>query len=150
MPFRILVFVILGALITACSPKKEQPSFNSTRLVNHTERAVSYTISLNGTPLPELTLNPKECVVFYATTPSLEPVKIEFINARGEEKMGFRGMNVQLDTVRNGEGGISPQGSFSSIRYFMPEAAEAARHADWKQIPVPLLTRLHIQILAEK
>ena len=149
-PFRVLIFALCATLVAACAPKKEQASFNAARLVNHTANAVSYAVALNGTPLPTLTLNPNECAVFYVTSPSLEPVKIEFINARGDEKMGFRGMGITLDTVRNSTGGLSPQGSFSSLRYFTPEAAQAARSSEWKPIPAALLTDLHIQILAEK
>ncbi len=149
MTLRLIALTFLALLSTACGPKPEHPSFNTVRLINHTEKDVSYAISLNGAALPDLTLKSKEGILFYATTPSLAPAKIDMKSIRGGE-MGFRGTNIQLDTVRNGEGTLSPQGSFSSFRYFNLESARASKEYGWREIEASEISIIDVRILTEK
>lgn len=149
MSLRLTTLVLLSLLLSACGPKAEQPSFNTARLINHTEVEVAYAISLNGQALPDFTLKPKEGILFYPTTASLTPINANLTSLHGG-KMSFRGTDLQLDTVRNGEHGLSPQGSFSSRRYFNLEAVKASKDPAWREIGAPEIRTLDIRILTEK
>lgn len=149
MHLRLTALALFSLLLTACGPKAEQPSFTTALLINHTETAVSYAISLNGAAIPDLTLKPKEGFLFYSMSPSLTPIKADMKSAHGG-KMAFHRANMQLDTVRNGEGGISPQGSVSSLRYYNLEAARASKDPSWREIGAPEIRVIDIQILTEK
>lgn len=140
---------ILVLFLAGCGPKAEQPSFQTLRLSNRTEREVAFAITLNGTAIPDIALKPQEGVLFHSTTPTLDQTKATMRGAHGE-KTGFRGTNIHLQAVRNGAGGISPQGIFSGFRYFNREAARASESSDWRKIEVPEIKIIDVQILAEK
>lgn len=148
MNLRLTTLSILALLWTACAPEAERPSFNTVRLANQTEHEVSYAITLNGSAIPDITLKPKGGVLIYSTTPSLDAAKATIRNARGE-KMGFRGTNMKLIAVQNGGGGISPSGTFSSIRYYNLEAAKAGKEPGWREIEAPEIKIIDIQILTK-
>jgi len=149
MIHRFTALSILVLFWSACSPQAEQPSLNTVRLINQTTNDVAYAIKLNGSAIPNITLKPKEGVLFYSTTPSLDAAKATMRNAQGE-KMGFRGINMQLTAVRNGGGGISPSGTFSSFRYYNLETLRAGKELDRIKIDVPEIKIIDIQILTEK
>lgn len=149
MFLRITTLALLSLLLSACGPKAGRPSFNTVRLTNQTKNEVAYAITLNGSAIPDITLKPKEGVLFYSTTPSLDTTKATMRNAQGE-KMEFRGINMQLIAVRNGGGGISPSGIFSSFRYYNLEAAKAGKEPGWREMEAPEIRIIDIQILTEK
>lgn len=143
----ILRALLLAALCFtgACKPKEPPPSFQSVRLINHTENTVAYEISVNGQPAEPVSLNAKEGMHFVSSTPAKDPVKINFKGHKGA-RFGFTSTSVQLDTIVDGEGFVSPQGSFSGVRYYNFEAARAQKKPEWKEIVAENLATLDIQI----
>lgn len=149
MNLRLTLLALISLLLSACGPKAEQPSFTTALLINHTENEVAYAISVNGSPIPDLILKSKEGFLFYSTSATLTPIKADMKGARGG-RIAFQRANMQLDTVGNGENGISPQASFSSLRYFNLESAKAAKDPSWREISASEIKTLDIQILTEK
>jgi hypothetical protein len=143
----IVRFLLLVSLCftCACKPKELPPSFQSVRLINHTENTVAYEISVNGKPAEPVNLHAKEGLHFVSSTPAKDPVKINFKGHKGA-RFGFNGTSVQLDTIVDGEGFVSPQGSFSGVRYYYFEAARAQKKPEWKEIVEENLATIEIQI----
>jgi hypothetical protein len=149
MNLRLIALALLTLLSTACGPKAEQPFFATARLINHTETEVSYAISLNGKSLPDLTLKSKEGILFCSTSPSLTSITANMKGAHGG-KVEFHSTDMQLDTISNGENGLSPQGSFSSNRHCTLETARTSKDPAWREIGAPEIRTIDIQILTEK
>lgn len=143
------VLAILALFTAGCAPEAERPSFQTVSLTNRTEWDVAYAISINGSAIPDITLKPKEGVLFHASSATLDPTKATMTNAHGE-KLGFRGKNIQLQSVRNGAGGISPQGTFRPVHYSTPKAARLSGDIDWQQIETTELKTIEVHILTDK
>jgi hypothetical protein len=139
------LFLILGFLLCSCAPEKERASLQTISLANNTDTEIAYAVSVNGQNAKMISLQPKQGILFWGRTPTLQPAKAEFRNSEGE-KMGFRGTNIRLQTVKNSDRGVSPQGIFSSFRFYTGDAVRASKEGNWKDLSFDEFLIIDIEI----